>query len=104
MELQRPSSSFSRSTCSPTVRAVTKAGMGTKTSTSSVARENWYEYLVVEATAEVQAGPDVLADLRRIYEQIRGEAHPNWDEFDQAMIRDGRVVLALTIERLYPIT
>ena len=72
--------------------------------TMLVLGDNWYEYLVVEATAEVQAGPGALADLRRVYEQIRGEPHPNWDEFDEAMIRDGRVILALTIERLYPIS
>lgn len=65
--------------------------------------DNWYEYLAVEATAEVQDGPGTLADLRRVYEQIRGEPHPNWDEFDQAMLRDERVILALTVDRLYPI-
>jgi len=65
--------------------------------------DNWYEYLVVEATAEVEEGPQALADLRRIYEMIAGKPHPNWSEFDQAMIEEGRVLLALTIERVYPL-
>ena len=46
---------------------------------------------------------NVLPQLRHIYERVRGEPHPNWEEFDAAMIRDGRVVLAITIERMYPL-
>lgn len=71
--------------------------------TLEVLGDNWYQYLVIEATAEVQDGPDVLADLRRVYERVSGKPHPDWAEFDAAMIRDGRVVLALTIERVYPL-
>ena len=66
--------------------------------------ENWYQYLVVEGTAEIQDGPETLAELRRVYERITGRPHPNWAEFDEAMVRDGRVVLALTIDRLYPLS
>ena len=65
--------------------------------------EDWHQYVVVEASAEVEDGPDTLAELRRIYERITGKPHPNWVEFDEAMVRDGRVILALTIERLYPL-
>ncbi len=68
----------------------------------AVQGDTWQEYLVVEGTAEVQDG-NVLADLRRVYEQVAGQPHPNWDEFDAAMRRDGRVLLAITIERLYPL-
>jgi PPOX class probable F420-dependent enzyme len=69
----------------------------------AVQGDNWYQYVVVEARAEIEAGPDVLADLRRVYELISGQPHPDWEEFDQAMIRDRRVIMALTIERLYPL-
>jgi PPOX class probable F420-dependent enzyme len=65
--------------------------------------ENWYQYVVVEGRAEVEDGPDTLAELRRVYERIAGKPHPNWAEFDEAMLRDGRVILALAIERLYPL-
>jgi PPOX class probable F420-dependent enzyme len=65
--------------------------------------DNWYQYVVVEASAEVQDGPGVFADLRRIYEMIAGKPHPDWAEFDHAMVRDGRVLLSLAIERLYPL-
>ncbi|MGE3912379.1 MAG: PPOX class F420-dependent oxidoreductase, partial [Chloroflexota bacterium] len=59
-------------------------------------------YLVVEGTCTV-IEDDPLPVLRRIYERIRGEAHPDWAEFDAAMIRDGRVVLAITVDRMYPL-
>jgi hypothetical protein len=41
--------------------------------------------------------------LRRIYEMIAGKPHPDWAEFDDAMVREGRVLLSLAIERLYPL-
>ena len=68
----------------------------------AVQGDTWQEYLVVEGTAEVLDG-DVLADLRRVYEKVQGKPHPNWDEFDAAMRRDGRVLLAITIQRYYPL-
>ena len=68
----------------------------------SVQGDTWQEYLVVEGTAEVLDG-DVLADLRRVYEKIAGRPHPNWTEFDEAMRREGRVLLAISIDRLYPL-
>jgi PPOX class probable F420-dependent enzyme len=71
--------------------------------TLEVLGDNWYQYLVVEGRATIEDGPTTAADLRRVYEKIRGEPHPNWDEFDQAMNREGRVLLAIAIERLYPL-
>ena len=68
----------------------------------SIVAENWGEYLVVEGICVVRE-ENVLPELRRIYERVRGEPHPNWEEFDAAMVRDGRVVLAITIDRMYPL-
>ena len=68
----------------------------------AVQGDTWQEYLVVEGMAAVLDG-DVLADLRRVYEKIAGKPHPDWAEFDAAMRREGRVVLAITIDRLYPL-
>ncbi len=69
----------------------------------AVQGDNWYQYLVVEGTAEIRDG-DVLPELRHVYERIAGKPHPNWAEFDAAMVSDGRVVLAITIERMYPLS
>lgn len=70
--------------------------------TLSVQGDNWHQYLVVEGAAQVQ-DENPIPDLRRIYEKIRGGPHPNWDEFDEAMRREKRVVLAVAIDRIYPL-
>lgn len=69
----------------------------------AVLGESWYEYLVVEGTAEIR-DTNVAAELRHVYERIAGKPHPDWDEFDAAMVTEGRVVLAITIDRLYPLS
>jgi PPOX class probable F420-dependent enzyme len=64
--------------------------------------DNWYQYLVVEGTATVsQEGQ--LAELRRVYEGITGKPHPNWQEYDEAMLRDHRVIITIKIEKMYPL-
>ena len=68
----------------------------------SVQGENWHQYLVVEGTAEIQ-DEDPIPELRRIYERIRGGPHPNWAEFEEAMRREQRVVLAVSVDRIYPL-
>jgi PPOX class probable F420-dependent enzyme len=61
--------------------------------------ESWYQYVVVYGHAEVIDLPDAAPDLRRIYQTIAGE-HQNWDDFDQAMADEGRVVLRIQIDKI----
>jgi PPOX class probable F420-dependent enzyme len=68
----------------------------------SVQGDSWQEYVVVEGTAVVLDG-DVRADLRRVYEKIAGRSHPDWAEFDEAMRRERRVLLSISLDRLYPL-
>ena len=68
----------------------------------SVIGENWYASIVVEGTARI-IDEQPLPLLRRVYRAVSGGEHPNWTEFDQAMVRDGRVVLAIAIDRRYPL-
>jgi len=70
--------------------------------TLSIVADAWSDYLVIEGTCEV-IDENALPLLRHVYEGIRGGPHPNWDEFDAAMIRDGRVVLSISIDRMYPL-
>lgn len=42
----------------------------------------------------------VLADLRRLYRTMAGE-HPDWDDYDRAMIDDQRLVMVLHPLRAY---
>jgi len=63
--------------------------------------ETWRDYLVVDGTARVN-DHDPLPVLRHIYQRIRGAPHPNWQEFDEAMRNEARVVLEITVDRMYP--
>ncbi len=68
----------------------------------SVVGENWYEYVVVEGRARI-IEDDPVPLLRHVYRGVRGEEHPDWREFDEAMVRDDRVVLVIAIDRVYPL-
>ena len=69
----------------------------------AVLGESWYEYLVVEGTCQIRDS-DVAAELRHVYERIAGKPHPDWEEFVAAMVAEGRMLLAITIDRLYPLS
>ena len=58
-------------------RAKTKNLERDARATLSIVADNWSEYLVVEGTCVVHE-ENVLPELRRIYERVRGEPHPNW--------------------------
>jgi PPOX class probable F420-dependent enzyme len=66
--------------------------------------ETW-KYVVLEGDAEltpVAASPDdaTVDELVEVYRAIGGE-HPNWAEYRQAMVDDGRLVLRLPISHSY---
>jgi PPOX class probable F420-dependent enzyme len=67
--------------------------------------DNFWQYVVIEATAElspVASEPNdaTVEALIRYYEAGSG-AHPNWDEYRAAMIADKRIALTLRPERAY---
>ncbi|MFD3730271.1 PPOX class F420-dependent oxidoreductase [Streptomyces sp. NPDC058632] len=66
-----------------------------------------WAYTVAEGTAElspVAADPHdgTVEELVRLYRDVQGE-HPDWDDYRAAMVRDGRLVLRLRVERAYGI-
>lgn len=61
--------------------------------------DSWYQYVVVYGRAEVIGFPEAGPELRRVYKFIAGE-HPNWDEYDQAMKNEDRVVLRVSVDRI----
>lgn len=69
----------------------------------AVIGDNFFQYVVAEGTARIEEGATLAADLRRVYVKSAGKEHPNWDEYDAAMIAEGRVLIALQVERLYPV-
>lgn len=65
-----------------------------------VTGRNFFEYVVVEGTAEFIEGEGILPELRRYYTRVSGE-HPNWAEYDAAMIREQRLLLSISVDRAY---
>jgi PPOX class probable F420-dependent enzyme len=65
-----------------------------------VGGDNFWQYVVVEGGARLVHMPEALVPLRQLYESLSGKPHPDWDEYDEAMRQDRRVLLELMIEKL----
>jgi PPOX class probable F420-dependent enzyme len=59
-----------------------------------------YEYLVAEGTAEFVEGDGVAEALRHYYRKVRGE-HPDWAEYDAAMVTEQRLLLSISVDHAY---
>ncbi|MDG4805827.1 PPOX class F420-dependent oxidoreductase [Micromonospora sp. WMMD1120] len=70
-----------------------------------VSSEDGWAYAVAEGRAELtppaaRVDDDTVEELVTLYRSLRGE-HPDWDEYRQAMVDEGRLVLRVHVERLY---
>ncbi|MFI7674851.1 PPOX class F420-dependent oxidoreductase [Actinophytocola sp. NPDC049390] len=59
-------------------------------------------YVQVDGTAEVLDLPDALEPLVEYFRVISGE-HPDWDEYREAMTRQGKCLIRVTIDRWGPV-
>jgi len=59
-------------------------------------------YVQIDGHAEVLDLPDALEPLVEYFRCISGE-HPNWDEYRAAMVRQGKCLIRVTIERWGPV-
>jgi len=59
-------------------------------------------YVQVDGTAEVLDLPDALEPLIEYFRVISGE-HPDWDEYREAMRRQGKCLIRVTIDSWGPI-
>ncbi len=70
-----------------------------------VTAADFWSYVVVEGTAELSdlAGESAqtLTELHEVYRTISGGEHPDWAEYDRAMVADSRQVLRIVPERAY---
>ena len=65
--------------------------------------EDWNDpYVQVDGTAEVLDMPDAVEPLVEYFRCISGE-HPDWDEYRDAMRRQGKSLIRVTIDRWGPI-
>ena len=72
-----------------------------------VSKDDWWGYLVLEGHARIISSDNTDAEelrlaLREVFRGASGgEEHPNWEEFDQAMVDERRVVIVVEPERVY---
>jgi PPOX class probable F420-dependent enzyme len=52
-------------------------------------------WVQVDGTVEVISLPEAMEPLVELYRQVAGE-HPDWDDYRAAMVREQRVVIAVT--------
>jgi PPOX class probable F420-dependent enzyme len=57
-------------------------------------------WATVEGSARIHESDDVLDRLRTYYRTARGE-HPDWDDYDRAMVEEQRLVIEITPARAY---
>lgn len=63
-------------------------------------------WAALEGSAELspvttEPGDEAARALRDLYTTISGQEHPDWDDYDRAMIQERRVVLTLTVTHGY---
>lgn len=59
-------------------------------------------WVQIDGTAEVVDTPDSVEPLVEYYRNIAGE-HPDWDEYRQAMVKQGKSIIRITPERWGPV-
>jgi PPOX class probable F420-dependent enzyme len=65
-----------------------------------------WTYAVLEGTVELSpiataTDDGTVEELVRVFRAIRGEDHPDWDGYRQAMVADRRLVARLRVEHVY---
>jgi PPOX class probable F420-dependent enzyme len=59
------------------------------------------EWVQAEGTAELIHLPEAMPILEDYYRQISGE-HPDWADYREAMLRDKRLIIRITVDRAGP--
>lgn len=71
-----------------------------------ISKPEWFGYAVVEGSADVRwsdrTDPDELRlTLREVYRVCAGRDHPDWDEYDRAMLEQRRAAIIVRPQRVY---
>ncbi|MFE7235588.1 PPOX class F420-dependent oxidoreductase [Streptomyces sp. NPDC002405] len=59
-------------------------------------------WVQIDGTAEVLDAPESVEPLVEYYRNIAGE-HPDWDEYREAMVRQGKSIIRITPRRWGPV-
>jgi len=71
-----------------------------------VSKQDWWGYVVLEGRATVlspdNTGVEELREaLRGVYRAATNQDHPNWEEYDQAMVDDRRAAVVVVPDYVY---
>jgi len=71
-----------------------------------VSKQDWWGYVVLEGRATIlspdNTGAEELREaLRGVYRAATNRDHPNWEEYDQAMIDDRRAAVIVVPDHVY---
>ena len=69
---------------------------------------DWRSYVVVEGQATLKDARNTDAEelrvlLREVFRACGDQEHPDWEEYDQAMVKQDAVVLLVSPDRVYGI-
>jgi len=59
------------------------------------------EGMVTLSPMALAADDDTVEELVEVFRAIRGEDHPDWDEYRRAMVADRRLVARLHVDHVY---
>ena len=71
-----------------------------------VARENWAAYIVLQGAAQVFSagntdGEELRLMLREVFRTAAAMEHPDWTEYDRAMVAQRRSAILVVPEQIY---
>jgi PPOX class probable F420-dependent enzyme len=71
-----------------------------------VSSPDGWSYAVLECDADLspvarEETDATVEELVELYRTIRGEEHPDWDDYRRAMVADGRLILRLKVTHTY---
>ena len=72
-----------------------------------VSKPDWFSgYVVIEGKAQIMDKDNtdpasLLSALRDVYRVTADSEHPDWDEYDQAMVDEHRAVIIVNPKRVY---
>ena len=59
------------------------------------------DWIQIDGTAEILSLPEAMEPLVDFYKRVVGE-HPDWEDYRQAMVREQRVLIHITIDSVGP--
>ena len=71
-----------------------------------ISKQDWWGYVVLEGRATILSQENTAADalrdaLRDVYRAATNQDHPNWEEYDQAMVADRRAAVIVVPDHIY---